>query len=195
MTEPSDVINPSSRVAGHSFSQPGGNPNYVAQDCNFKAGGGYFFNNDLGQKKPKKTKSAYLIVQVSVTPSIEMTKPNSCPAVTGLACHVRAPPLPLHLLAVIPPKHQHSIMCKEKHCTHLAYLRQNLKSPFLPQWVHVSFHDVLAPLSEKGPQNTDVSQEAQKQRCYEHRGRWLGLSQTARRTDLHPLHVIKTMPC
>lgn len=67
MTEPSDVINPSSQAAGHSFSQPSGNPHYVAQDCNFKAGGGSFFNNDLGQKKKtKKPKSAYLIVQVSV---------------------------------------------------------------------------------------------------------------------------------
>lgn len=38
MTEPGDIINPGSQVAGHSFSQPSGDPNYVARDSKFKAG-------------------------------------------------------------------------------------------------------------------------------------------------------------
>lgn len=44
-----------------SFSQASVNPNYVAQDCNFKAGGRCFFKHDWKKQK----KSAYLVVQVS----------------------------------------------------------------------------------------------------------------------------------
>lgn len=47
-----------------SVGQPRGNPNCVAQDCNFKARGGYSLKNDLS-KKTTTTKPAYLAVQVS----------------------------------------------------------------------------------------------------------------------------------
>lgn len=51
-----------------SVAQPQGNPNCVAQDCNFKAQGGCSFKTDLSktnkQTNNNNNKTAHLAVQV-----------------------------------------------------------------------------------------------------------------------------------